>query len=126
MQLLLEIVAVAGQPLPLSVLRRAAGVDIDDHPTLANLVVDRLVRLRETRGPREIELYHDRIRETLMAAMPAETRRARHLAVAMALEAEGGFDPAILARQFQEAGDRTAALRHQGRRVRARRRPMFV
>ena len=48
----------------------------------------------------------------MMAAMPAETRRARHLALAMALEAEGGFDPAILARQFQEAGDRTAAARH--------------
>ena len=109
---LLEIVAVAGQPIPLSVVRRAAGVDIDDHPTLANLVVDRLARLRETRGPREIELYHDRIRETIVAAMSSETRRERHLALAMALQAEGGFDPAILARQFQEAGDRTAAARH--------------
>jgi eukaryotic-like serine/threonine-protein kinase len=109
---LLEIVAVASQPLPLSVVRRAAGVDIDDHPTLANLVVERLARIRETRGPREIELYHDRIRETMMAAMPAETRRDRHLALAMALEAEGGFDPAILARQFQEGGDRPAAARH--------------
>ncbi len=109
---LLEIVAVAGQPIPVSVVRRAAGVDIDDHPTLANLVVERLVRLRETRGPREIELFHDRIRETMMAAMSGETRRERHLALALALEGEGGFDAAILARQFQEAGDWTAAARH--------------
>ena len=111
-QRLLEIVAVAGQPIPLSVVRRAAGVEIDDHPTLANLVVERLARLRETRGPREIELYHDRIRETIVAAMSSETRRQRHLALATALEAEGGFDPAILARQFQEAGDRASAARH--------------
>lgn len=111
-QQLLEIVAVAGQPVPVSVVRRAAGVDIDDDPTLANLVIDRLARLRETRGPREIELYHDRIRETMIAAMSVEKRRARHLALAMALESEGGFDPAILARQFQEAGDRAAAARH--------------
>ena len=111
-QRLLEIVAVAGQPIPLSVARRAAVVDIDDHPTLANLVVDRVARLRETRGPREIELYHDRIRETMIEAMSVETRQERHLALAMALDAEGGFDPAILAKQFQEAGDRTAAARH--------------
>ena len=109
---LLETVAVAGQPIPVSVVRRAAGVDIDDHRTLANLVVDRLARLRETAGPREIELYHDRIRETIVAAMSSETRRERHLALATALEAEGGFDPSILAKQFQEAGDRTAAARH--------------
>jgi serine/threonine protein kinase len=109
---LLETVAVAGQPIPVSVVRRAAGVEIDDHPTLANLVVDRLARLRETGGPREIELYHDRIRETIVAAMSSETRRERHLALATALESEGGFDPSILAKQFQEAGDRTAAARH--------------
>jgi hypothetical protein len=111
-QQFLEIVAVAGQPIPVSVARRAAGVDIEDYPILANLAVDRLVRMRETRGPREIELYHDRIRETIMAAMCSETRRERHRTLAVTLEADGGFDPAILARQFQEAGDWEAAARH--------------
>src|SRR5262245_18225924 len=109
---LLETVAVAGQPIPVSVVRRAAEVEIEDPPTVANLVVDRLARLRETSGPRESELYPDRIRETIVAAMSSDTRRERHLALATALEAEGGFDPSILAKQFQEAGDRPAAARH--------------
>ena len=45
--------------------------------------------LRFSAGSESLELYHDRIRESLAAAVPPERRAKIHRALASALEAAG-------------------------------------
>src|SRR5262249_37160962 len=79
------------------------------HVLLA-LVVDRFVRYRETNGTPQIEVYHDRLREMIVASLSEEKRRQRHLRLAIALEVEPVVDPAAVAIHSHAAGhfDRAA------------------
>ncbi len=102
---LLEIVALAARPLPQSVARAAAELRGDKDTALAVLRAGHLVRTTGTRGGDRIETYHDRIRETVVAAMPADTIRERHQRLARALEASDRADPESLAIHLHGAGD---------------------
>jgi serine/threonine protein kinase len=104
-RLLLEILAVAGRPLRFALARRAAGLEdrADEH--LALLAARHLVRRRVSQDRDEIEPYHDRIRETVVAQLPPESLRTRHRSLALALEGSGTTDPEALALHFQEAGE---------------------
>ena len=107
---LLEVVSVASQPLDLKVANQAAEIDTEEHLILATLRARHLVRIRRTKGRDEIETYHDRIRETVIANLSQPTLRNYHNNLALLLEASGSFDPEMLARHFHEAGeDRRAA-----------------
>jgi hypothetical protein len=64
------------------------------------------------RGQREIEIYHDRIRETITASMDRGRYAQHHLRLARAIEAEGSYDPAVLAGHFQQAGETAAAVNY--------------
>jgi predicted ATPase len=94
---LLETVAVAGQPLDRATARRAAGLRENDQPALAVLRTGRL--LRGTGGAREdqIEIYHDRIRQTVISHLTAQAREALHERLAFALETSSAPDPESLA-----------------------------
>jgi serine/threonine protein kinase len=109
---LLETIALAGRPISRGVATQAAGLTSDTYAAIAVLVTERLVRLRETNGPKEVEVYHDRLRQTIVRSISADKRRAGHLMLARALEAAGGTDAAVLAMHFQEGGDLAAAARH--------------
>ena len=108
---LLEVVAVAGQPLDVNVAEGAAAVG-DEPSAVAVLRVGHLVRLRTQRERREIETYHDRIREAVVAGIPAETLKSHHRRLAVALVSSGRADPEQLALHFQEAGDSDRAAQH--------------
>ena len=109
---LLEVIAVAGQPIACGAANAAVGLPRDSHAELAHLVVERCVRIRDTRGPRQVELYHDRVRDGVVASMPADRRQARHLALAHALEREDPTEPPLIATHFHQAGEQQAAARY--------------
>lgn len=105
----LEVVAVAGRPLDLEVVRQAAAPIEDEYAILAQLRSGRLLR---TRGAGELETYHDRVRETVVARLPAAALRQHHSRLAVAWEASGRADPETLATHFHGAGERGKAARY--------------
>src|SRR5581483_2721822 len=82
---LLEVVTVAGCALRQGDAYRAAGVDIADRTALARLRADHLVRSTGTSAQDEIESYHDRIRESVVAHLAPEDRKGRHQRLAVTL-----------------------------------------
>jgi serine/threonine protein kinase/predicted ATPase len=100
---LLEVVAIAGRPLPLRTVQQAGGFSTLRPELVTLLKASHLVR---TTGPTledEIETFHDRVRESVAAHLTAETRVAHHLALAENLESAGA-DPEMLAVHFEAAG----------------------
>jgi eukaryotic-like serine/threonine-protein kinase len=113
---LLEVLAVAGQPLKRALARQAAQMygnlntdqpgTIDEHKTVALLRAGRLARARGTeQGDHLIETYHDRIRETVLAHISAEALRSHHQHLAWVLESSKDADPERLMVHFQGAGE---------------------
>ncbi len=109
---LLELIAVAGQPIACGVANAAAGLPRDSQWELTQLVTERFVRVRDTRGPRQVEPYHDRVRDAVIASMPAERRQARHLSLARALEGDDPVDAPLAATHFHRAGELRVAARY--------------
>jgi len=101
---LLDVIAVAGGPLNARVAGAAAGLPADDPALIELLRGRRLVRTRASAGPGDIETYHDRIRETVIAALSKDALAAYHRRLATALEASAGADPERLATHFRHAG----------------------
>jgi serine/threonine protein kinase len=108
---ILEILSVAGRPLRNGLATRAAGLEESAHD-LALLRGEHLIRARRSENRDEIEPYHDRIRETVIASLSAETLRSHHERLALALEGSGTTDPEALALHFQEAGDTERAAEY--------------
>ncbi len=99
---LLDAVAIAGEPLPLTIVARAARLSADEAASaLTNLRGARFVRTRGERALLEVETYHDRIRERAHATVADRARI--HLALADALGDDG--DPDRLAFHLDAAGD---------------------
>jgi serine/threonine protein kinase len=107
---LLEILAVFGRPLDPSAACRTAGIEQQELEVCALLRAERLSRTRVTADREEIETYHDRIRETVVAHLSPDRLKAHHGALALALESVGA-DPEVLATHFQGAGDHAQASR---------------
>jgi hypothetical protein len=106
---LLDVVAVAGRPIRQAAAAQAAGVEGDARAWLQRLQAARLVRTAGPAEREEVEPYHDRIRETVTARLPAEALRDAHGRVARALEADPDADPEALAGHFLAASDRAQA-----------------
>jgi predicted ATPase len=102
---LLGVVAVAGRPLDLEVARTAAGLQAEEDPAVSLLRAQHLVRTRVMEGHQEIEIYHDRIREALIAQLPTDVSRAHHRSLARAWESAGRGDPETLAMHWRGAGE---------------------
>ncbi len=101
---LLETLAVAGQPIRQGTACRAADLGSEGLSALAQLRAGHLVRGRGAGALDEIEPYHDRIRETVARRLRPADRVARHLRLAVELEADGDADPETLAVHFHAAG----------------------
>jgi hypothetical protein len=102
---LLEVVSVAGRPLSQALARQAAGLEADEQALVARLRAGRLLRSTSSADREEIETYHDRVRETVTAHLPADTLAAHHSRLAQVLEATGDADPELLGVHLQRAGE---------------------
>ncbi len=124
-RLLLEVIAVAGRPLPKAVV--AASADLDAGALAAALVTLRTAHLvrksavtrpaatdapgateAPAAGPEDdeaVETAHDRIREAAVATLAPADAADRHRRLAAALEATPGADPEALAAHLRAAGE---------------------
>lgn len=93
-------IALSAVSVPLGLVTQAAGVAPNAHDPLRDR---QLVR----RGVREgdVECYHDKIREAVVAAFPAEAARTMHRSLAAAWEATTDPDPELLAEHYARAGE---------------------
>ncbi len=119
-RVVLELIAVAGEPLTLGTIARASNSDAATfHKAVQALQIGRLARTTGSRSQDLIEPYHDRIREAALAMMDAATARLRHSELARALERQDGVTAHQLARYWLGAGDPARATIYTLRAARA-------
>ena len=104
---MLEVVAVAGQPVSQKCAYLASGLDVKDRSSLGLLRNERLLRSAGPGIDDLLEVYHDQIGEILRERLALDTRYERHRRLAQELEAAGRTDPETLAYHFA-SGDQPA------------------
>ncbi len=102
---LLEVVAVSGRPLRWHDACHAARLEANDGNALAVLRTGRLIRGTGPQEDGQVEVYHDRIREVVVAHLSPQARKELHLHLALRLENTGCADAEVLAVHFHEAGE---------------------
>ncbi len=108
----LELLAVAGEPVSLGVAASCLGCERSDVAgALQALRVASLARRAGERTPDHFECYHDRIRAAVREGVPEDQRRALYVALAEALERAGEAPERIL-RALRAAGERLRAATH--------------
>lgn len=106
----LDTLAVARRPVNQDVAIRAAGLEDDDSEILGALRSAQFVRSGGTSYG--VEIYHDRIGETLASLLGDDERRQIHRRLAQAVEARGLDDPEALYEDYLGAGDEDRAAGH--------------
>jgi tetratricopeptide (TPR) repeat protein len=106
----IEALAVAGRPINPEVVYQAAELKGDESPLVSSL---RAAQFLRTGGSgHTLELYHDRIRETIASQLGAKRVIHLHRRLAQALEARGIDDPEALFEHYFGAGERARAATH--------------
>jgi hypothetical protein len=103
-QRVLQVVAVAVRPIEIEVAADAAGAGDDLRDALDTLRTERLVRTRESEGRKLVESYHDRIRESVTAALAPSLLAELHLRLAAALERRDTVDAAEVGHHLSQGG----------------------
>lgn len=102
----LELVCLAGGRLLQQTAASAAGLSFGDFAKqVALLRVAHLLRTSGMRGTDHVEPYHGRVRAAVLAHLDADTARAHHRRIALALETSGHPDPEALTVHWREVGD---------------------
>jgi len=118
-RLLLERLAVSGEPLPQPVL--AASTEIpppEIERTVAQLAMADLVRFGGREDDVRIQVFHDRIREVVTALLSPGASRAHHASLAQALEGWEQAPVESLARHWKGAGEEHRAAEYAQRAAR--------
>ncbi|HTU32796.1 MAG TPA: protein kinase [Candidatus Acidoferrum sp.] len=97
----LELAAVAGQPTKMSILKSIAAT-ADAISTRDELLSNRLLRSRLVRGCEEVEIYHDRIRATIVDEIDRFKLVRLHEELAAALDMAGD-EPERIAGHYEQA-----------------------
>jgi hypothetical protein len=107
---LLEIVAVAGRSVEQRIALAAAELGVEAMSVVRALETSSLLRADGLRDEDAVEIYHDRIRESVIGALTPEVLAAHHRALGEALESRGTAAPEVLAEHFLAAGDRVRGV----------------
>ncbi len=99
---LVGVLAIAGQPLDARVAYRAAGLEGDERPLVTRLRLAHLVRAGAAAD--QVDLYHDRIRETVVRDLSPLKTRTIHRRLAEELD-RGVAGPEALYEHCLGAGD---------------------
>ena len=100
----LEVVAVSGQPVRQESVCRVADLGAEGPASLAVLRTGHLVRGAGPGSLDDVEVYHDRIRETVIKHLSPEVLKTWHAELAQVLEAAKEADSETLAVHFEAAG----------------------
>lgn len=109
---LLEVVAVAAQPLSLQSAQQAADVGMLAPEILASLRAGNLLRGSGTGLHDQVESYHDRVREIVSGRLRPDQLRSIHAALAETFEQHDEGGPERLARHYMESGQQAPAGRN--------------
>ncbi len=109
----LDLVAIAGEPISRRVLATAAELEREAlDREIQYLRVNHLVRTAGGRRDDNVEPYHPKIREAVVAAVFPQARAERHEALVLAYEQWAEASPDRLARHWLGAGHRIRAGEH--------------
>jgi tetratricopeptide (TPR) repeat protein/predicted Ser/Thr protein kinase len=106
----LEVLAVCGRPILATRIFEACGLSGDERPLVARLRVAHFVRSSRTTD--HVEMYHDRVRETLASSLSADAVRRIHEVMATILAGHGDDDPEALFEHCRGAGQYMVAAEH--------------
>lgn len=109
---MLAVISVAGGRMQVGMATKLAYVEGSSQDVLADLRAESLVR---TDGPEDddnVEIYHDRIRETVLREIDSHSAKELHLRLAEALAQTTNPDPAALSHHFRRAGEPALASRY--------------
>jgi serine/threonine protein kinase len=113
---LLELVCVAGLPIPQEVAAQAVAVDAGQlFPRVAALRASHFVRTSGVRREDTIEPYHDRVRESVLAHLDGPSRTDWHARLALALERTERADAESLSIHWHGAGNPARAAEYAAR-----------
>ncbi|MFO0723571.1 MAG: protein kinase [Myxococcota bacterium] len=109
----LELIAVAGRPLHVDLIVRAAALGVEDGAqVLSTLKAANLVRTQSGSGGELVETFHDRIRDAVLAQLTPEQQREQHRTLAQALERFGSANEEAIFYHYREAGEQAQAARY--------------
>jgi serine/threonine protein kinase len=114
-QRLLEVIAVAGDPLPQRALAGAANIPLGSEGWergMSALVEEHLVGRRGRQGADAVEVYHDRIAQAVVSRLDESTMRRVHHQLAEAVEQWDRERTDMLARYWLSADDHERAKRY--------------
>jgi serine/threonine protein kinase/tetratricopeptide (TPR) repeat protein len=105
-----DTLAIAGRPMRPEVVFHAAGLVGDELPLVGSLRASHF--LRSAGSDHTVELYHDRIRETLASRQDPEKVKQIYVRLAQAVEQRGIDDPEALFEYYLGAGEQARAATH--------------
>ena len=109
---LLGIVAVSGRPIKQNLAFQTSELGASARVALASLRSARLIRCLGQSRSEEVETYHDRIRETVVAHLSPESIRWNHERLALGLATSGSVDAEVLAAHYRGAGETARACEY--------------
>ena len=111
-QRLLGLVAVSGRPIRQGLAFSTSDLGANARVALAALRSARLIRCFGQAHSEEVETYHDRIRETVVAHLSPDSVRWNHKRLALGLATSRPVDPEVLAVHYRGAGETAVACEY--------------
>jgi hypothetical protein len=109
---ILEVISVAGKQMDRSLVLEVAELGESGRRDISRLSEENLIRPTELDDRPAIEIYHDRLRQVILADLSRERGQRWHLRLAEALRKSPRPDPEDLFAHYRGAGDERTARRY--------------